>query len=183
LKGFFMIFKFLEGIANNIVRFGLAGFAMKNNAGICEFRNAVDSAFEIVRCKSPIGNDDAATKGYVDPLLAAMAGMIKSIRVVTGVNAEYDSTNLIPANARVYEVSFEPTVAYSAGTTVSIGQAGSVALVMATTENTPEILGRVVKDSQDIDWGAAPLAVKVTVNGAPAAGAGVAIVKYCVPKG
>lgn len=106
----------------------------------------------------------------------------EEIRVITGVNAEYDSTNLIPANARIYEVSFEPTVAYSAGTTVSVGQAGSVALVMATTENTPEILGRVVKDSQDIDWGAAPLAVKVTVNGAPAAGAGVAIVKYCMPK-
>jgi len=105
------------------------------------------------------------------------------IRVVTGVNATYTSDTLIPANARLCESSFEVTEAYSAGTTVSLGQVGSVALAMTTAETTPEMLGsKVVKDAQDIAWGAAALAGLVTINGTPAAGAGVAIFKYCMPK-
>jgi hypothetical protein len=107
----------------------------------------------------------------------------EEIRVVTGVNATYTSDNVIPANARLYESSFEVTQAYSAGTTISLGQVGSVALAMATNENTPEVLAsKTIKDGQDVAWGAAALAALVTVNGAPAAGAGVAIFKYCMPK-
>jgi hypothetical protein len=181
-----MIFRIIEAIANNLVRFGYSGFNLKNNAGVCEIRNTADDAMQKIRCASPSGNDDAATKGYVDPLVsaaaAAAASSIKYVRIVTGTNATYTSDTVIPANARLDSASFEVTDAYSAGTTISLGQVGSVALAMTTAETTPEVLGsKVVKNDQDVAWGAAALAALVTVNGAPAAGAGVAIFKYCSP--
>ena len=110
---------------------------------------------------------------------AGASGSIREIRMPITNAASQSSTTQIPANAVVSDVKLQITTPYSGGATISIGQTGTVALLMATTDNTPQTA--VIYDIEDdITWGASALAVLVTVAGAPAAGAGFVVVSYSV---
>lgn len=107
-------------------------------------------------------------------------GANKVVRYVLDNTAAQDSVWLIPANCRILRAHIEITTPYSAGGTISLGQVGSVALLMATTDLDAQTTG-IYEVPQDTSWGGSDLVVRTTVSGAPAAGAGVAVVEYAYP--
>lgn len=84
------VFSLLRGTIETIFQVGLSGPNLKNNAGTIEARDAADAAFAIVRGAVPVGNDDLATKTYVDTL---------STRTI--VSDQWDGGVALPANTGV----------------------------------------------------------------------------------
>jgi len=107
-------------------------------------------------------------------------GAVTRIRFAVGVGASQSSVTSIPAGAVVSRVVLDVTTPYSGGATISVGQTGSAALLMATGDNTPQT-GALYEAEQDTPWGGSALPVLVTVGGAPGAGAGTVTVDYCTP--
>jgi hypothetical protein len=70
------------------------------------------------------------------------------------------------------------TTPYSAGATISVGNATTNNLLMGTTQNTATLAG-LYSLVQDTTFTPAD-PVQVTVSGSPAAGAGFCIVRYVV---
>lgn len=64
----------LRGIIGSILQLDVVndGPNLKNNAGVLEIRNAADSDFEKIRGAAPTGDNDLATKLYVDSSERAM---------------------------------------------------------------------------------------------------------------
>jgi hypothetical protein len=110
----------------------------------------------------------------------SVAGAVYRVRLVIGTGASQSSVTSIPANAYVSSCMLDVTTPYSGGATISIGQTGTVALLMATGDNTATIANQYV-NLEDTAWGASALAVLVTIGGAPAAGAGAVVVDYSLP--
>lgn len=111
--------------------------------------------------------------------IGAVTGAERVIRYTITNAATQDSVSLIPANAIVSSCEVKITTPYSGGATISVGRAGSLALVMPTTGNNPQgASGNIYRRLQDTSWGGSALVVRTTIAGAPAAGAGVVIVKY-----
>lgn len=124
--------------------------------------------------------DTVSTSWLLESTPAAL-GAVREIRyALTNANGAQDSATKIPANAFVMTATIEITTPYSGGATISLGQAGSVSLVQATTDNLATVAGSY-QSMQDTAWGGTALAVRATISGAPAAGAGFAIVQYAVP--
>jgi len=111
---------------------------------------------------------------------ATLSGANRTIKLAITNAATQDSATTIPANATVLSCTLDIQTPYSGGATVSVGPAGSVALLQATTDNLATTAGSY-EVVQDTPWGASDLAVRVTVAGAPAAGAGYCIVTYTQP--
>lgn len=95
--------------------------------------------------------------------------------------ATVSSTALIPAGAIVMSARLNIVTPYSAGTTISIGQAGSVSEFMATTDNNPGAAAVWINEQDTAAASANP--VLVTISGAPAAGAGFVVVTYVISPG
>lgn len=110
----------------------------------------------------------------------SVAGVVSCIRMPITTAASQSSTSTIPANAVISRCLANITTPFSAGATLSVGQTGSTALLLATTDVTAT-LANLYDAPQDTAWGASALAVLVTVGGAPAAGAGFVSVYYAVP--
>ena len=169
------LFSKIRGTIESLWQIGLGGPNLKNNGGVIESRNAGDSAFAVVRGATPVGANDLATKAYVDS--GGASGAVQEIRFVIGTGASQSSATQIPANAFICSTEVEITTAYSGGATITVGQTGSAALLQGTSDNLATTLG-IYQTPQDVSWGASPLAVLVTIAGAPAAGAGVVIVRF-----
>jgi hypothetical protein len=172
------VFSKIRGTIETIFQIGLGGPQLKNSSGVVEARNSSDAAYAIVRGATPVGNDDLATKSYVDA--GSALGAIKQIRFVIGTSTVSSATS-IPANAVVSDCQVKITTPYSGGATISVGRTGSTSLLMATTDNLPQS-SDTFQSEQDTAWGASPLAVLVTIGGSPGAGAGVVIVNYSIPQ-
>ena len=86
------------------------------------------------------------------------------------------SAQAIPAGAIVTSAKLDITTPYSALATISLGQAGSVAEFMATTDNTPQGAALYTAEQDTVAASTNPLLV--TIAGAPVAGAGFAIIEY-----
>ena len=112
--------------------------------------------------------------------VGSLTGPRRVIRYAITNSATQDSATLIPANARVEKVRLQVTTPYSGGASISIGQAGSLALLMATTDNDP-LVANSYNIGGDFAWGGSALVVRTTIAGSPAAGAGVVSVEYSVP--
>jgi len=124
---------------------------------------------------------DAGTTAWVKVAdVGGVTGGRNVIRYAITNAATQDSVTTIPANARVLRASIDVTTPYSGGATLSIGRAGSLALLQATTDNLPQTANTYAVN-QDTGWGASALVVRVTIAGAPAAGAGVIVVEYANP--
>jgi hypothetical protein len=165
----------IKGTIESIFQLGLGGPNLKNNGGAVEVRNAGDTAFAVARGATPVGANDLATKAYVDS--GGASGALQEIRFAIGTGASQSSATQIPANAFVSSTEVEVTTPYSGGSTISVGQTGTPALLQATTDNLSTANG-IYHVDQDVAWGASPLAVLVTIAGAPSAGVGVVIVKF-----
>jgi hypothetical protein len=81
------VFSKLRGTIESIFQVGINGPNLKGNAGALEARNAADSNFAVMRGAAPVGNNDLATKTYVDTL---------SSRTI--VSLQWDGGVALPAN-------------------------------------------------------------------------------------
>jgi hypothetical protein len=95
--------------------------------------------------------------------------------------ASQSSATLLPVNSAIYDAKLDVTTAYSAGTQISLGTTGTTNLFMGVGDNTATVAGlyQVMQDTPM--GGGSPLALLVTVQGGPAAGAGFAVVLYSIP--
>lgn len=171
------LFSNLRGIMSQLFQIGgPTGPQWKNNASVMESRNSADSGFSVTRGATPVGANDYVTKAYADAGAIGPDGGVQTIRFPVAL-ATVSSATQIPANAIVQSTELDVTTPYSGGATISIGQTGTVALLQATTDNSLQT-ANLYSSEQDVAWGASPLAVLVTVTGAPAAGAAQCIVRY-----
>jgi len=102
------------------------------------------------------------------------------IRYAIGTGATQDSVTLLPAGAVVLNAILEEQTPYSLGATIQIGQAGSLSLLQATTDNNPQVTA-LYSVPQVTSWGGVARVVRTTVGGAPVAGAGFVTVVYAIP--
>jgi len=110
-----------------------------------------------------------------------ISGAVREIRFILDNTAQQDSTTVMPANARVHYCGIEITTSYSGGANIAVGTTAIVNAFQATTDNNAQTSSdQIFAVQQDTDVGAASV-VRVTVNGAPAAGAGVVVVRYSLP--
>jgi hypothetical protein len=123
---------------------------------------------------------DVAATAWVAASGAGASGSLRVIRFAITNAASQSSASTIPANAVVFDTKLDITTPYSGGATITVGQTGTPALLMATTDNLATVAG-IYDVEGDTAWGASALAVLITVAGAPAAGAGFAIVVYALP--
>jgi len=120
--------------------------------------------------------------GPQGPPGAGVAGGLVEIRIPTALITE-SSASVIPAGAIISAAELDTqgpgTTPYSAGTTISLGQAGFPTAFMLTTDNDPTLADfyQVMQDTP------APVVgpLLVTIAGAPSVGAGFAIIRYSVP--
>lgn len=112
-------------------------------------------------------------------VVPSVSGAMYQISFALGT-ATASSATQIPANAIVTDTELDITTAYSAGATISVGQTGTAALLMATGDNTPQTVNQY-NDHGRVAWGASALAVLATIAGAPSTGVAVLTVTYCVP--
>lgn len=117
---------------------------------------------------------------WVNVAGASLSGAIREIRFAITNAASQSSAALVPANAVIVTAQLDIVTPYSAGATITVGRTGSASLAMATTDNLATVAG-IYEVPLDTAWGGSALAVLVTVAGAPAAGAGFAILRYSVP--
>lgn len=111
-----------------------------------------------------------------------LSGAVREIRYIIDNSASQDSTSSIPANNRIVFCSFEITTPYSGGATLSVGNTATVDLFMGTSQNRPQNpAGSIFEVGQDTAQGGSATVVRTTITGAPAAGAGVVVVRYCTP--
>ena len=110
----------------------------------------------------------------------SVAGATYMIRFAITNAASQSSATQIPANAIVYDARLDVVTPYSAGATISLGITGTPALFMGTGDNVATV-ANLYQVEQDTSVGVSAAALLVTVGGAPAAGAGFAIVLYSVP--
>jgi hypothetical protein len=123
---------------------------------------------------------DTVATSWINIGGTAISGARRVIQYAVTNAATQDSTAKIPATATVLSAMLDVVTPYSGGATVSIGQAGSLALLEATTDNLATVAGQYQVPPRT-PWGASALVVRTTVAGAPAAGAGFVTVEYTVP--
>lgn len=102
---------------------------------------------------------------------------VTEIRFAVGL-ATVSSADSIPNNAAVVDAEFQVTTPYSLGATGSMGPVASPSLLMQTSDvNMQDTTGQLWSVHQNTTFTPGG-AVQFTVGGAPAAGAGVAVVRY-----
>lgn len=109
-----------------------------------------------------------------------VAGAEFCIRIALTTAATQSSVSSVPMNAVVTNCTLDVRIAFSPGTTITVGQAGTPALLMDTGDNLATAMN-VYNAPQATDWGAAALPVLITVAGSPAAGGGYCLVMYSTP--
>jgi hypothetical protein len=125
---------------------------------------------------------DVAGSAWVNAGPSGFSGAVREIRFAITNAASQSSAKAIPANAIVKTRDVTVTTPFSAGATIAVGQTGTPALLQATTDNLPQgAANSTYEVADEVAWGAAALAVLVTVGGAPAAGAGFVSVFYSLP--
>lgn len=124
---------------------------------------------------------DATTSSWVNAGGSQQSGAVRLIRFAITNAATQDSATEIPANAIVVEAALDITTPYSGGANLTVGRASSTSLLMAAGDSLAQVAG-IYSVEQDTPWGTAAV-IRVTVTGAPAAGAGFVLVKYSLPDG
>jgi hypothetical protein len=165
------------GTINTRFQIGLGGPNWNANAGNLEAQNASVSGFVIVRGATPVAANDLATKAYVDSGSVVEDGGLQVIRFAVTTASAQNSVTSIPAGALVFDAFLDVQTGFSAGTTITIGNAGSPALLLGTADNLATAIG-IYDVPQDTSWGGSPATVLVTVAGSPSVGSAFAVVKY-----
>lgn len=123
---------------------------------------------------------DTVSSSWLLEASSTMSGALRVIRyAIANSPASQDSATSLPANAKVLRAMLDVTTPFSGGTTVSVGQAGSLTAFMLTTDSFPTVAGQY-EVPQDTS-APATTAIRTTIAGAPAAGAGFVVIEYSVP--
>lgn len=113
--------------------------------------------------------------------LAGTAAGVREIRMPIDFSAAvFDSAQLFPATARIVTAQIKVDSAFNLGTTATLGTAAAPAAFQSAAQNAMTAPG-LYSIGQDTASGGA-VAFRCTIAGAPAAGAGFAIVFYSVPE-
>lgn len=107
------------------------------------------------------------------------AGVENLIRYAIGTAATQDSVTQIPAAAIITGAWLDVQTPYTAGTTISIGQPGSLTRFQTATDNNPLAAAIYTVDQDTTSVGLA--VVRATIAGGPVAGAGFVLVWYATP--
>jgi hypothetical protein len=110
----------------------------------------------------------------------SLSGGIQTIDFPIAIAATQDSLTPIPANAVVYSCMVQVVTPYTGGTVITVGRVGSLALLQSASDNLPTA-ANLYQTVQRTPWGATQLPVRVSVAGAPIAGAGFCVVSYSLP--
>lgn len=102
---------------------------------------------------------------------------VQEIRFAITTAASQSSATQVPSGSIVVDAEVDITTPYSGGATITIGNSGTPSAFMGTGDNNPQSVG-LYSAHQDTVWPGATASVLVTVAGAPAAGAGFAIIRY-----
>ncbi len=98
------------------------------------------------------------------------------LRFEVGTATE-DSATILPTGSRVIECRVEVTTPYSLGATIEVGRTSDPDLYQTAAQNVPQVANTYTNDLDErVDTSMA--AVRVTIGGAPAAGAATVIVLY-----
>lgn len=123
---------------------------------------------------------DTVSTSWLLEASSTSTGAVRVLRYALTNAAVQDSAAKIPANAIVLRARVNVVTPYSGGATITLGQVGSLALLQATTDNLATVVGNY-EVPQETPWGGAALVVRASVAGAPAAGAGFAVIEYTIP--
>jgi hypothetical protein len=118
-----------------------------------------------------IDQSPAPTLSYVD------VGDTLMVRIPIALVSTSSNFSL-PFGAIVESAKLDITTPYSAGATIELGQTGALSEFMGTGDNNPQAAAIYVLDQDTAAASTNPLLV--TIGGAPAAGAGFAIVKFVI---
>lgn len=170
----------LSSIIGDFLLIGLttaSRIRIKNNAGVMEARNNADSDFIVGRGADPVAANDWVTLQY----LSANGGNFQVLQytITAAGGATQDSASSIAAGNVVYEAREDVTIAWSAGTAISVGNTATPALIIATAD----------VDEESVDTYAIPQrtawpidsVVRASVVGAPGVGESVITVLYGTP--
>ena len=106
----------------------------------------------------------------------SVTGAVEIVEFAIGTNSTYNSTTVLPTGTKPQFVQLQITTAYTPGTTISIGYAGSASFLMATGNNLPGTLGVYSLDLFNLTW--TNNTIRVTIGGSPVVGAGFVRVGY-----
>jgi hypothetical protein len=109
------------------------------------------------------------------PPVPPPAGAVEAIQTPVGLGT-VSSADVIPVGALVLRACLVVKTAYSAGTTVTLGQAGTPVEFMGPADSLPPEVGSY--ETTPILNAASSSPLLVTVAGGPSVGAAVAIVEY-----
>jgi hypothetical protein len=168
-------FSKLLGTIGSFFTFGPTGPGINANGAALETKNNANAAFAVHRGAPPVAANDFVTLGS----LPGLGGVVSCISVTPGIAATTTSTAQIPAGALVVDCRLLVTTPYSAGGTIEVGIAGTLADFMGTGDNDAQLDGLYDVPQQTTVGGAS--AVVVTVGGAPGAGVSVVVVFFVVP--
>lgn len=125
---------------------------------------------------------DATTSAWLNAGGSQQSGAVRLVRFAITNAASQSSATQIPANAIIVEAALDITTPYSGGANLTVGRASAPSNLMVAGDSLAQVAG-MYSVEQDTAWGGTAAAVLVTVTGAPAAGAGFALVKYSLPDG
>lgn len=163
----------------NKIQFGNGGPNIKRNVNNLDIKNAADNTLANLNVAEPTNPTHAATKNYVDGM-GSSPNTIKTISFAINNDASQSSITQMPANSVVWYSWLQVNVAYSPGTTISLGIGGNLTLFQATTDNNPEV-ETIYEIKKMSNIGGSAEVLVVTIDGAPAAGSGQATVFYSTP--
>lgn len=167
----------IRAIIGSIFQLGNGGPNIKASSGVVEARNAADDAYAIIRGADAVGSNDLINKSQLD---ASIGGAQRVMRFTFGLT-DTDSTNTIPANARILEARIEITTPYDNSATIDLGVDGGTADLLVDQTDIDSATADIYSVPQDTDWGGSAAKAQVTVGNAPTAGAGVATIVYTEP--
>ncbi len=156
---------------------GSAGTALRSDAGL------------VVQTGTPVAPGDALAAGASDSLSRAdhvhsHGNGRRTLEIAVAHAATTDSTGVLPAGAYVRSCQIVIGTSYSGGGTISVGQAGALTAFMDTGDSNPQgSAGDIHEKIQRTAVSASGLVVRVTVGGAPAAGACTVVIEYEIPAG
>lgn len=111
---------------------------------------------------------------------ATVPGTTGKVTFVINNGAVQDSVDKIPAGAIATYMLLDVAVPFSPGTTIKVGQVGSLDAFMTTAENIPTVANQYAIP-QSSQCGNLDAVVRVSIGGAPASGSGSVEVQYVVP--
>lgn len=97
----------IRGTIETLFQLGLGGPQIKNNSGSVDVRNSGDTGYVNLRVAPPVGDNDAATKQYVD-----------TISRPSVVSVQFNGSNALPNNSSTEQYYIVTT----SGANATIGQ-------------------------------------------------------------